>query len=226
MQKCTPISMCIAKIASNSSCSRGMQNTLEERENVKMDTLPPRCISSTDEGAHLCKSTVAQGLCHLGAPRHAIAHPPTLRQAASAVVLRAARPHRIKLPSRSSVLLVSIMSRSRPRCAALRSLPRCSFARAVSRSPTHLVPRDLALACDLGLPPSSPPPVMWNANACCCWRQPLYHGYVYAVHMRHIKFCTSKMLYLVEVNLIITKTSPGRRLATVRGLSRRVHDTL
>jgi hypothetical protein len=140
--------MCIAKIASNSSCSRGMQNALEERENVKMDTLPPRCISSTDEGAHLCESTVAQGLCHLGAPRHAIAHPPTLRQAASAVVLRAARPHRIKLPSRSSVLLVSIMSRSQPRCAALRSLPRCSFARAVSRSPTHLVPCDLALAYD------------------------------------------------------------------------------
>jgi hypothetical protein len=121
---------------------------LEERGNIKMDTLSPRCISSTDEGAHLCESTVAQGLCHLGAPRHTVSRLPTLHQAAAAVVLRAARPHHIKLSSRSSVLLVSIMSRSRSRCAALRSLPRCSFARAVSRSPTHLVPRDLALACD------------------------------------------------------------------------------
>jgi hypothetical protein len=149
-------------------------------ETQKWTTLPHRCISSTAEGAHMCEPTTTWGLCHLGAPRHAIIarprcvkppppwfseplawssasrhhRPPALRQATAAVVRRAARPRRIKLPSRSSALLVSVVSRY----AALRSLLRCVLLCTrrveVTHSPCPPRPR-----LRQALPLSSPPPV-------------------------------------------------------------------
>jgi hypothetical protein len=124
---------------------------------------------------------------------------------------RAASSHRRRgAPSRSptphqaavEVLRAACQCRVEVRCVEVASevcaplhAPRRGHPLALSSatSPAASPAPELASSCD----------VMWYANAirCCCWRRPLYHRYVYAVQMRHIKFCTSKMLYLVEVSL-------------------------
>jgi hypothetical protein len=97
---------------------------------------------STAEGAHLCEPTAPRD-CHLGAPCNAAARPPVLRQATATMVLRATHPCRIKLPSRSSALLVSVVLKSRPRYAVLMSLLRCVLLcpRRVEIAHSHCPPR-------------------------------------------------------------------------------------
>jgi hypothetical protein len=83
------------------------------------------------------------------------------------------------------------------RCVEVTSEVRAPLPTPRRDRPLALSPATSPSRAASGLPSSSPPLVMWYANVirCYSWRRSLmYHGYVYAVHTRHTKFCTFKMI--------------------------------